>query len=1150
MELSFPACISTYKLPGSEKIHRVEFLFLDGCIAEDEILQRAINRAIRHARKKLSYYINNLTHAPFERLFLHRDIQSKILKLNIDLRDRMVRGRWFCVYVKAFDRTVVFVPSLQLWFEVIDDSNFESRMTEVLQKHFREQLKSNELAVTPESTMISGDGWVTTIDMEIPIKQESDREGARKLLALWSTDRMDGMTELNRVGRCLDSLYPDDLESAVGRDEQVELLDRLLSMHDRRPILLVGDPLVGKTAIIHEVVRRRVERRKKPHASRRNIWLLSPQRLISGMSYVGQWENRFLAIVAEAKKQSHVLYFDDILGLFRAGQSRDSNLALADLVKKELLDRNIRILGEMTTAAFERLSSQSIGFADHFHVIRIDETTEAETWKIAVNVIRREENRQRCDFHPSAVSQAMQLQRQYVKQACFPGKVAKFLRELAVKHYRGEINQQSVLTHFLNTSGINISLLDDRVVIERESVESFLKGKIIGQTTAIDACTDVVMMAKARLNQPEKPLATMLFVGPTGVGKTESAKALSEFLFQNSEQMIRFDLNEFKTQYAASRLIGTFQEPEGLLTSAVRQKPYCVLLLDEIEKAHHDVFDMLLQVTGEGRLTDALGRTTDFSNAVIIMTSNIGTRTASQKVGFESTSDGTHYISAAQKFFRPEFFNRIDRVVPFASLTQTEIGKIAELMMQQVVSRQGLVRRRCILRIDPKAIMRVVEVGYDAELGARAMKRTIETHFTQPVAARLSSMRADTPTIVYLSPGKQTQFDVRVIPLENVEQTQRPTTMPATDLLIDKTKAFTSRIEQLHLQHKPQGAITAGKISTETLRYYAVAEQINQVNESVNTIRDYQDQLQSKMQRPALPITGTRSGRTDMDGRLDRNFLNELNSVRDVHHLIDETIHQKLTSGRVVDSKTTQLLNGCALLEQMVIPGAEEIYFYFQHSVTMTQVPKCKIFLTLWFGTWEAALADRFEFVCTRNIFRHGSDVLNLFHVKGFAAERLLTNEVGSQLFCDNSGRLHLLQSGMVPVNDSHQNMSARENGLEANCSIEKDHALIQKFAKLIADQNAESGNDKTLDATEWKEIASLLDERASAKVLRMHDFRKQSIDFRTGEVSRARLDKDYLFRSIVSGYPLPVEFESFINDEPTPAPTDQATKTDHATKK
>ncbi|MBY0456738.1 MAG: AAA family ATPase, partial [Gemmataceae bacterium] len=414
----------------------------------------------------------------------------------------------------------------------------------------------------------------------------------------------------------------------------------------------------------------------------------------------------------------------------------------------------------------------------------------------------------------------------------------------ALPEPRAEITRDDVLSDFAARSGLSLAFLDPKQRLDRDDVRDQLQKLVIGQTEAVEALADVVSVAKARINDPDRPLAAFLFLGPTGVGKTECAKAIARVLFRESDRLVRFDLNEYNQPGAAARLVGTFQQPEGLLTSAIRRQPFAVVLLDEIEKADPEVFDLLLQLLGEGRLTDSLGRTADFTSALVIMTSNLGVREAEGNLGFVPEADrSSAYTRAAEKFFRPEFFNRLDRVIPFRKLTRDEMGRIARRLVGEVLAREGFSQRKCVLNVAPEALERVIQAGYDPALGARAMKRAVERELTQPAAARLATLAINELTVVtvtakgnVLSVSVQAPAWAEKLPLE------ARAGMPLKERLEAAWKAL-ERADEMIDAIRPGTELRVGQVTPQHERYFALKELADAVG---RTLDEYETRLDAR----------------------------------------------------------------------------------------------------------------------------------------------------------------------------------------------------------------------------------------------------------------------------------------------------------------
>lgn len=783
--------------------------------------------------------------------------------IDVELRRRVARVRYLLVAFDHMGRRLCFSPAVpDLWFEVTRGEPLEVRARAVYSEHWRavERDADPDDEVKPETGSLTGKTWVQVLDLSANIPAVVPKAPPINFLALGGVETADGATELRRVGRCLDWQYPDELDRAVLREREVNELSRLLELSDRRPVLLCGPRMAGKTAIVHECVYRRVAERKAVHRQWYNTWLVSPQRLISGMSYVGQWEGRLLAILKHAKKRDHVLYFDDLVGLFLAGVTSQSTLSAAQVLKPYLERRDVRVLGEITPEGLRVLQERDRGFADFFHVIPVRPPTDPHTLRILVDQQRRLEGKHAIAFGLDVLPAVIDLQRRYDRTAAFPGKAAAVLTRLAVRataareetppnehdQYLGHplVTRADVLADFAARSGLSLDFLDPKQRLDRDDVRDKLQEFVIGQTEAVEALADVVSVAKARLNDPDRPLAAFLFLGPTGVGKTECAKAIARTLFGEADRLLRFDLNEFNQPGSAARLVGTFTQPEGLLTSAIRRQPFAVVLLDEIEKADPEVFDLLLQLLGEGRLTDSLGRTADFTSAIVIMTSNLGVREAEGNLGFVPEADRSHaYARAAEKFFRPEFFNRLDRVIPFRKLARDEMAKIARRLVNDVLAREGFSQRKCVLNVAPDALDRVIRAGYDPALGARAMKRAVERELTQPAAARLAALDANELTVVTVTSGDralavsvQAPAWAAKLPLESRAAVPVRERLDAAWAALDRADAVIDAI-------RPAAAPGAGKVTPEHERYFALKELADAIGDTLN---DYEDRLEDR----------------------------------------------------------------------------------------------------------------------------------------------------------------------------------------------------------------------------------------------------------------------------------------------------------------
>jgi MoxR-like ATPase len=616
----------------------------------------------------------------------------------------------------------------------------------------------------------------------------------------------------------------------------------------------------------------------------------------------------------------------------------------------------------------------------------------------------------------------LDLQRRHARGLAFPGKAALFLRRLAVKRRGADVSRTEVLEEFHAQSGLAVSFLDGRARLERAEVVEALSRQVVGQEAARRAAADVIAVARARLNDPERPLGSLLFLGPTGVGKTQCARALAAFLFGDADKLVRFDMNEFVSPESAARLVGTFANPEGLLTAAVRRQPFAVLLLDEIEKAHPDVFDLLLQVLGEGRLTDALGRTVDFGNTIIVLTSNLGVRQAQSRLGFggDEGTDPSVYTRAAERFFRPEFFNRLDRIVPFGRLGRTDVRQIARLLIQEVFLREGLLRRKCVLRVEESALERIVDRGFDPFLGARALKRAVERQLTQPVAATLAAGVVEGLTVIDLLPARE-GIAVRVQELAQVEA--RPALPEGLDLkdrerVLERLRAALRRIEGQFLHLRPRGEITAAGLEGEHYRYFAVQEQATAAQGQLRAIAEALEAAR----RPArgLPTLSVgdlyRVRRSQVLRGYDwneRKLLAGMAAADDVHQYLEDVAKTAAPRGDLLENLLTEAIWQMALLQVFAdrASGAET-------EQVIVSVRDASPAVRPWVGELTARYREAFGAAWGLETVRLGAEGGNEAEllVKGLAALPLAQLEEGTHLFCPVHEGLVVVQVEVWPV--------------------------------------------------------------------------------------------------------------------------------------
>ncbi len=554
-------------------------------------------------------------------------------------------------------------------------------------------------------------------------------------------DEEDEKSVLEEIGI---NLAKSELKTAYEVEKQVEILAGIFRGNEPQSVLLVGESGVGKTAVFNELARQR----EKFLLSKNEFWATSGARLIAGQSGFGMWQERTQKLIKEAKKRCAIIHLGNLIELLEVGKSNSSMQGIASFLRPKIARGEIQVVVECTPEQLPIIERRDPNLLGAFQQIRIEEPTRQTGLKILEFVAKEfaqvstPENR---EIETEAIKAVDAIHRRYSTYSAFPSRPVRFLRNIFTELERGEpLSSQQVIKTFANETGLPEFLLNDEISFDANATKNFFAEKVIGQMEAVNLICDLITTVKMKLTRPRKPIASLLFIGPTGVGKTEMVKSLAEFFFRDKARMIRFDMSEFSNPLAVQRLIGGTGETEGLLTAKVREQPFSVILLDEFEKADGSFFDLLLQILGEGRLTDSVGRVADFTNSIIVMTSNLGASEFQRgKSGFlhdkrQRKATIQHFTNSVREFLRPEIFNRIDRIVPFAPLDEKTVGKITELEIEKLKKRDGLRFRQINLNVEKNALSYLTEKGYDIRYGARPLKRTIERELLAPLSTALN----------------------------------------------------------------------------------------------------------------------------------------------------------------------------------------------------------------------------------------------------------------------------------------------------------------------------------------------------------------------------------------------------------------------------
>jgi ATP-dependent Clp protease ATP-binding subunit ClpA len=537
-----------------------------------------------------------------------------------------------------------------------------------------------------------------------------------------------------------------DVDPLIGRAHEVERCIQVLCRRRKNNPLLVGDPGVGKTAIAEGLAFKIVNRETPEVLSATTIYSLDMGALLAGTRYRGDFEERLKAVMTEMEDHDDaVLFIDEIHTVIGAGATSGGAMDASNLLKPALQGGKLRCMGSTTYKEFRQHFEKDRALARRFQKIDVNEPSVEDAVKILRGLKPYFEEHHAIKYTADAIRTAVELSARYINDRKLPDKAIDVIDEAgAAQHLVAESKRrktigtkeiEGVVAKIARIPPKNVSKDDAEVL---KDLETSLKRVVFGQDPAIEALASAIKLARAGLREPEKPIGNYLFAGPTGVGKTEVARQLADTL---GVELMRFDMSEYMEKHAVSRLIGAPPgyvgfDQGGMLTDGVDQNPHCVLLLDEMEKAHPDVYNILLQVMDHGKLTDHNGRTTDFRNVIIIMTSNAGAMELSKNaLGFGRESREGEDSAAIERAFTPEFRNRLDAIISFAPLPKATILQVVEKFVLQLEAQ--LIDRNVHIELTPKAAEWLADKGYDSKMGARPLGRVIQEHIKKPLAEEL-----------------------------------------------------------------------------------------------------------------------------------------------------------------------------------------------------------------------------------------------------------------------------------------------------------------------------------------------------------------------------------------------------------------------------
>ena len=717
--------------------------------------------------------------------------------------------------------------------------SFTPRVKRVLENSLREAMQMGQSYISTEHLLLGivreGEGAALDVLGRLGVKGDDIRGALNDLVG--QSPVYAGRSAFDAMGPSPDSMLKEfgtdltkkasdgKLDPVIGRAGEIERVMQVLSRRQKNNPLLIGEPGVGKTAVVEGLAQLIVANQVPDLLRNKRLFTLDVSALVAGSKYRGEFEDRLKKCIKEVQDAGDIILFIDEMHTLIGAGSAEGSIDAAAILKPPLSRGEIQVIGATTIDEYRKHLEKDSALERRFQPITVGEPNEEQAIRILGGLRDRYEAHHQVHFTDEALQAAVEMSDRYIQDRFLPDKAIDVIdeagarmrirnmtlpkelrdlddklrevrskkdkaigaqdfetaaelrdkesklkteRERAEKKWEEDTSKQvsqvtvkDIADVVSMTTGVPVSNLTEAETEKLLRMESVLHERVIGQDEAVTALSKAIRRSRAGLKDPKRPAGSFIFLGPSGVGKTELSKALAEFLFNSEDALLSFDMSEYMEKHSVSRLVGSppgyvgFDEG-GQLTKAVRQKPYSVVLFDEIEKAHPDVFNILLQILEEGRLTDAQGRTVDFRNTVIIMTSNVGAREIAQTtpLGFSGNDHAglsdkeikSRVMAEMKKLFRPEFLNRIDEIIVFKSLTDEQIAQIVELMVADL--RERMIAQNMSINLTPAATKLIAKEGTDTTFGARPLRRAIQRLLEDPLSEQILEGKWQSGSIV------------------------------------------------------------------------------------------------------------------------------------------------------------------------------------------------------------------------------------------------------------------------------------------------------------------------------------------------------------------------------------------------------------------